>query len=190
LKPQHGVAGLVPGHADAARRDRERRPHERRGHLLAGLYDAKLDHQPVLAITGLPYHDLLSTYTQQDVELDRVFMDVARYDARVMAPTHVESVADLACRTALAYRSVAHLSFPVDLQSAPAERKGSKRNVPGHTSHVMARSARLPDSTDLQRAADLLNAGQRVAILAGAGALDATDGGSSWRSAGHAPIIR
>src|SRR3989449_7501973 len=84
-------------------------------HLLNGLYDAKLDHQPVLALTGLPYHDLIGTHTQQDVELDRVFMDVAAYSARIMGPTHVESVAHLACRTALLYRRVAHSSFPVDL---------------------------------------------------------------------------
>src|SRR5881392_2613168 len=58
-------------------------------HLLNGLYDAKLDGQPVLAITGLQYHDLIHTYTQQDVALDRVFMDVSKYSARVMGPDHV-----------------------------------------------------------------------------------------------------
>jgi pyruvate dehydrogenase (quinone)/pyruvate oxidase len=107
-----------------------------------------------------------------------------------MAPTHVESVADLACRTALAYRSVAHLSFPVDFQSQAAGRKGSKRNVPGHTSDVMARSARLPDGTDLQRAADILNSGQRVAILAGAGALGATDELEETADRLAAPVIK
>src|SRR5580765_4250198 len=85
-------------------------------HLLNGLYDAKLDGQPVLAITGMPFHDLIGTYTQQDVELDKVFMDVAKYNARVMGPTHVENIAHLACRTALLYRGVSHISFPVDLQ--------------------------------------------------------------------------
>src|SRR5471030_1954697 len=73
-------------------------------HLLNGLYDAKLDGASVLAITGLQFHDLLETHTQQDVELDKIFMDVAVYNARVMGPTHVENVADLACSTALAYR--------------------------------------------------------------------------------------
>src|SRR5712692_10555242 len=58
-------------------------------HLLNGLYDAKLDGAPVLAITGLPYHDLNDTFTQQDVPLDRLFMDVAAYNTRVMGPTHV-----------------------------------------------------------------------------------------------------
>src|SRR5215813_937253 len=83
-------------------------------HLLNGLYDAKLDEQPVLALTGMPFHDLTHTLQQQDVELDKLFMDVAVYNARVMGPAHVESVADLACRTALSYRGVSHITFPVD----------------------------------------------------------------------------
>jgi pyruvate dehydrogenase (quinone)/pyruvate oxidase len=145
-------------------------------HLLNGLYDAKLDQHPVLAITGMPYHDLIATHTQQDVETDRVFADVAKYSARIMGPTHVENVVDLACRTAFAYRGVAHIGFPVDFQEQPAKaRLASKRNVPGHTSDAGARSAHLPDDRELRRAADVLNAGQRVAILAGQGALHATD---------------
>src|SRR6201990_3173755 len=70
-------------------------------HLLNGLYDAKLDGQPVLAITGHHFHDLIDTHAQQDVDLDRVFMDVAIYNTRVMGPEHVENVAHLACRTAI-----------------------------------------------------------------------------------------
>src|SRR5712672_2999640 len=85
-------------------------------HLLNGLYDAKLDGQPVLAITGLQFHDLIGTYTQQDVALDRLFMDVAVFNERIMGPAHVEGILDLAVRTAVAYRGVSHISFPVDLQ--------------------------------------------------------------------------
>src|SRR6266404_8229492 len=107
-------------------------------HLLNGLYDAKLDGQPVLAITGLQYHDLVHTYTQQDVELDKVFMDVAVYNTRVMGPNHVENVADLACRTALAYRGVSHITIPVDVQEFEVDRRRSLRNVPHHTSDVCA----------------------------------------------------
>src|SRR5438477_1165600 len=88
-------------------------------HLLNGLYDAKLDGQPVLAITGLQYHDLLHTHTQQDVELDKLFMDVCVYNTRVMGAAHVQNVVELACRTALAYRGVAHVTIPVDLQDQP-----------------------------------------------------------------------
>src|SRR3954466_1190136 len=76
-------------------------------HLLNGLYDAKLDGQPVLAITGMAFHDLIDTHTQQDVDLDRVFADVAVYNARVMGCAHVRNVTDLACRTALNFRGVA-----------------------------------------------------------------------------------
>src|SRR5512143_3331322 len=73
-------------------------------HLLNGLYDAKLDGQPVLALTGLAFHDLIGTLQQQDVELDTLFADVAIFNERVMGPAHVENVTELACRTALAYR--------------------------------------------------------------------------------------
>ena len=69
-----------------------------------GFCDAKLDRQPVLAITALQIHDPLHTFTQQDVELDKLYMDVAVYNARVMGPNHVENIVELACRTAIAYR--------------------------------------------------------------------------------------
>src|SRR4051794_9013059 len=99
-------------------------------HLLNGLYDAKLDGQPVLAITGHHFHDLIDTHAQQDVDLDRVFMDVALYTTRVMGPEHVENVTHLACRTALTRRGVAHINFPVDLQSKECTKKArSERNV-------------------------------------------------------------
>jgi pyruvate dehydrogenase (quinone)/pyruvate oxidase len=145
-------------------------------HLLNGLYDAKLDGQPVLAITGHHFHDLIDTHQQQDVDLDRVFMDVSVYNARIMGPAHVQNVADLACRTALNYRGVAHINFPVDTQSMAAKRdEASKRNIPDHTSDVFTRRAALPADEDLRRAAEVLNSGKKIAILAGRGALDATD---------------
>jgi len=159
-------------------------------HLLNGLYDAKLDGQPVLAITGLPYHDLIGTHTQQDVELDRLFMDVCKYNARVMGPSHVENVVDLACRTALTYHGVAHVTIPVDVQEMKADKLRSKRNVPHHTSDVAARSARLPADEDLRRAAELLNAGSKVAILAGRGALGAGDELERVADLLAAPIVK
>ena len=129
-------------------------------HLLNGLYDAKLDGQAVLAITGLPYHDLIGTRTQQDVELDKVFADVAEYSVRIMGPTHVENVAHLACRTALLRRGVSHIAFPVDLQEREIKGERSKRNIAGHTSDVWSQSARLPHEGDLAQAADILNEGK------------------------------
>ena len=160
-------------------------------HLLNGLYDAKLDGQPVLAITGLQFHDLLHTWTQQDVELDKLFMDVSVYNTRVMGPQHTENVVELACRTALAYRGVAHVTMPVDTQSAPVSRdRRSKRNVPNHVPNMMMRSAEMPSDEQFARAIEILNAGKKTAILAGRGA----------RGAGHeleavaerlaAPIIK
>jgi pyruvate dehydrogenase (quinone) len=143
-------------------------------HLLNGLYDAKLDGAPVIAITGLQFHDLLHTHTQQDVELDKLFMDVAVYNARIMGPAHVRNVTELACRTALAYRGVAHVTMPVDMQSMPCDAdERSARNRPDHVSTVMAESAHVPSDDQLQRAAEILNAGKKVCILAGRGALGA-----------------
>ena len=158
-------------------------------HLLNGLYDAKMDGQPVLAITGHHYHDLIDTHAQQDVDLDRVYMDVAVYNTRVMGPTHIEQVTNLACRTALSYRGVAHLNFPVDFQEQEGGER-SKRALPGHTSAVLASRAGLPKEQDLQRAAAVLNAGKKVAILAGRGALHASDALEQVAERLGAPIIK
>lgn len=160
-------------------------------HLLNGLYDAKLDGQPVLAITGLQYHDLIHTWTQQDVELDKIFEDVSVYNARIMGPMHVENVTDLACRTALSYKGVSHITMPVDMQTMEAKQKEhSMRNIPGHTSDVYARPARLPEISDLRHAADTLNVGKKIAILAGRGALDATDALIQVADILGAPIVK
>ena len=145
-------------------------------HLLNGLYDAKGDGQPVLAITGMHYHDLLSTHAQQDVEMDKVFQDVCVFNARVMGPAHVENVTDLACRSAVTRHGVAHLTFPVDLQEEEMPGSGSKHNVLHHTSDVFAWSAGVPEEHQLRRAADVLNNASRPAILVGRGALGAGDG--------------
>ncbi|HVW39598.1 MAG TPA: thiamine pyrophosphate-dependent enzyme [Pirellulales bacterium] len=158
-------------------------------HLLNGLYDAKLDAQPVLAITGHHFHDLIDTHAQQDVDLDRLFMDVAVYTTRVMGPEHVANVADLACRKALAARGVAHLNFPVDFQSMTAKER-SERNIAQHTSHVMANKAGLPCQDDLTRAAEILNRGKRIAIMAGRGAIGATDELERIAELLAAPIIK
>src|SRR5467141_2648024 len=160
-------------------------------HLLNGLYDAKLDGQPVLAITGLQYHDLVHTYTQQDVELDKVFMDVAVYNTRVMGPNHVENVAHLACRTALSRRTVAHITIPVDTQEHEVDQKTlSKRNVPHHISDVRAKGVVKPPDSELERAAYILNSGKRIATLVGRGALGATDELEVLAETLGAPIIK
>ena len=145
-------------------------------HLLNGLYDAKLDGAPVLAITGLQYHDLIGTRTQQDVALDKLFIDVCVFNERIMGPTHVENIMELACRTALAYRSVSHVTMPVDFQEQEVKKsQRSMRNIGHHTSSVPTHGFKIPAQQELERAADSLNKGKKVLILAGRGALDATD---------------
>ncbi|MCU1338153.1 MAG: pyruvate oxidase [Bryobacterales bacterium] len=162
-------------------------------HLLNGLYDAKMDGQPVLAITGMQFHDVTDTYSQQDVELDKLFENVSVYSARCMGPAHIENIANLACRTALAYGGVSHVCVPVDFQEqeVPEKTNGrrSERNVPGHTSPIRGH-ARLPAEQDLRKAADVLNQGKRIAILAGRGALNATEELEEIAERLGAPIVK
>jgi pyruvate dehydrogenase (quinone) len=158
-------------------------------HLLNGLYDAKLDGQPVLAITGHHYHDLIGTHAQQDVDLDRVFQDACVYSTRIMGASHVEQVTNLACRTALSRRGVAHLNFPVDLQEQSSDDR-SPRAREGHTSDVFTPDAGLPDVEPLRQAAAVLNAGRKVVILAGRGALGAAEELEAAAEALGAPIVK
>jgi pyruvate dehydrogenase (quinone)/pyruvate oxidase len=144
-------------------------------HLLNGIYDAKLDGQPVLAITGAQHHDLLTTLTQQDIELDKLFMDATVYSSRIMGPAHTEEVVEMACRSALAYRQPTHVMIPVDIQSMPVDKAHrSERNVPHHVSNLMARGGQMPDREMLQQAADILNYAKKPFILAGRGAIGAS----------------
>ncbi|MEA5503891.1 thiamine pyrophosphate-dependent enzyme [Halotia wernerae UHCC 0503] len=159
-------------------------------HLINGLYDAKMDGQSVLAITGQHFHDLIDTHSQQDVDLDKVFMDVAVYNTRVMGPDHIETVADLACRAAISKRGVAHITFPIDFQTEKVTRKHSMHNVLHHTSDVRASSAQLPSEHDLLRAVEVLNAGKKIVIFAGRGALKATDELEQLAQKLGAPIIK
>jgi pyruvate dehydrogenase (quinone)/pyruvate oxidase len=159
-------------------------------HLLNGLYDAKMDHAPVLAITGLQHSDLIGTFTQQDVALDKLFIDVTEYNERVMNGAHMESVADLAIRTAIETRGVSHITIPVDVQVQSIKKDRSPRNPPHHTSATPAFSENLPCPVDLEHAADILNRGKRIAILAGQGALHATDELEKVAGILGAPIVK
>jgi pyruvate dehydrogenase (quinone) len=140
-------------------------------HLLNGLYDAKIDGAPVLAITGMTYHDLIGTRYLQDINQDYLYQDVALYNQRLMGPTHVENVVELACRAALSNRGVAHVAIPIDMQVMAAdEGHRFKRNVKGHTGSSYQPPRRLPEEPLLQEAARLLAGHSKVAILAGSGA--------------------
>lgn len=158
-------------------------------HLLNGLYDAKLDGQPVLAITGMQFHDLINTHTQQDVELDKLYEDVAVYNCRVMGPAHMRNVMDLACRTALTRKGVAHVTIPVDIQSMEHDER-SDRNVPKHTSHVYSAKPAQPAEAAIEKSIEILKAGKKIAILAGRGALNATDELERIAELLGAPIIK
>src|SRR3954463_8321411 len=143
-------------------------------HLLNGLYDAKLDGQPVLAITGAQFHDLVGTHTQQDVALDKLFQDVALYNERIMGAAHAQNVTELACRVALARKGVSHITISTDLQDQEVKADlRSKRNKPDHVSEEFVIGARRPTSAEIEEAARILMAGKKVAILAGRGALKA-----------------
>jgi pyruvate dehydrogenase (quinone) len=160
-------------------------------HLLTGLYDAKLDQAPVLAITGMQYHDLIETFTQQDVNLVRVFEDVSVFNAQVSGPEHMENVASLACRSALAARGVAHLSIASDTQEKSLEEsKRSKRNRPSHVPNKWFEGVKEPAQDQVERAAEILNKAGKVVILAGRGALGAADDLVQTAELLGAPIVK
>jgi pyruvate dehydrogenase (quinone) len=160
-------------------------------HLLNGLYDAKCDGHPVLAITGHTFHDLINTHYQQDVDLDKLFMDVSVYNERIMGPAHVKNVVDAAIRTAMSRRGVAHITIPKDIQEWPASDKDrSAANIANHSEDKFARSYPTPGHATLGRAAAVLNDGKRVVILAGAGALGAGDEVLQVAELLAAPVIK
>jgi pyruvate dehydrogenase (quinone)/pyruvate oxidase len=160
-------------------------------HLLNGLYDAKLDGAPVLAITGQTYHDLIGTQYQQEVDLLSLFKDVAVYNQMVLGAGHVRSLVDAGCRAALSHRGVAHITIPVDLQEQKVgEDEKSAKNVEGHTSSVWRPPIVVPCSDDVRAAADVLNAGKKTVILAGQGALGATSELEQLADLMAAPIVK
>jgi pyruvate dehydrogenase (quinone)/pyruvate oxidase len=160
-------------------------------HLLNGLYDAKMDGAPVIAITGQTYHDLIGTHYQQEVDLISLYKDVSVYDQQVTGAAQVQSLVDSACRSALALRGVAHISFPVDLQDQPVgDDQTSEKNVPGHTSDVWRPPIVVPCERDLRAAAEVLNAGKKTVILAGQGALGAVDELEQLADRMGAPIVK
>jgi pyruvate dehydrogenase (quinone) len=160
-------------------------------HLLNGLYDAKCDGQPVLAITGHTFHDLIGTHYQQDVDLDKLFIDVAAFNQRIMGPAHVHNVVDEAIKTSLARRTVTHITIPKDIQewdAGDAHRSGG--NVGKHSADLFAAAHAMPPHDALQRAADVINDGSKVAILAGRGCLGARDEVLELAEKVGAPIIK
>ena len=133
-------------------------------HLLNGLYDAKLDHVPVLALTGMQESQMLGTGYQQEVALDRLYMDVAEFNQMIYVPVQVPTLVDLAVRHALARRSVSRLTMPTDIQIAPAGENPYEAPAPAvvkPTAAVYIEPPGVPREADLTRAAEVLNSVQR-----------------------------
>src|SRR5262245_49372668 len=145
-------------------------------HLLNGLYDAKLDHQPVVAIVGQAARAALGGAYQQEVDLSSLFKDVASaYVQMATTPEQVRHLIDRALRIALVERTVTCVILPHDVQELPAVETPPHEHGTVHSGIGVSRPSVVPQPADLQRASDILNAGSRVAILVGAGALGAAD---------------
>ncbi|RQW78335.1 MAG: thiamine pyrophosphate-requiring protein [Geobacter sp.] len=143
-------------------------------HLLNGLYDAKLDHQPVVAIVGQQALSALGGDYQQEVDLVSLFKDVAsHYVQMASSPAQIRQLVDRAIRIALAERTVTCIILPSDVQEMDAVPSPERKHGSIYTGIGFTRPEILPKKDDLRRAADVLNAGKRVAILVGAGALGA-----------------
>src|SRR5438094_2389104 len=145
-------------------------------HLLNGLYDAKMDHQPVVAIVGQQSRAAIGGEYQQEVDLVSLFKDVANeYVAMASSPAAVRHLVDRAIRIAQARRTVTCIIFPNELQEMPAVTEPPMKHGTVHSGIGYSAPRVIPKDIDLRRAADVLNAGSKIAMLVGAGALQATD---------------
>ena len=162
-------------------------------HLLNGLYDAKLDHVPVLAITGMQETQMLGTGYQQEVDTTKLYMDVAEYNEMIVVPAQLPTLVDIAVRHALTRRGVAHLTIPNDVQVAEAGVAPYPGTGPGEmkpTAAIYLAPSGLPRPDDVRSAADVLNAGTKTVVLVGAGALHARDEVIAVADALGAPIVK
>ncbi len=145
-------------------------------HLLNGLYDAKMDHQPVVAIVGQQARSALGGDYQQEVDLANLFKDVAHEFVHVLSsPLQARHMVDRALRIAMEQRCVTCIIVPNDVQDLPAVAQPPREHGTVHTGIGYTAHSNLPDPFSLQQAADVLNSGERVAILIGAGALGASE---------------
>lgn len=158
-------------------------------HLLNGLYDAKADNTPVIAITGSTYSDLMNSSYQQDVNLLQLYSDVTVYNDMINVPEQAEMAVDIACRTALAQRGVSHLTIPIDVQEKKLNGKYSRHNVGYHTSDIYSAET-IPSRSLIEKAAQILNTGNRVVILVGQGALGAGEEVIAVAEKLGAPIVK
>ncbi|WP_030405937.1 thiamine pyrophosphate-requiring protein [Streptomyces albus] len=142
-------------------------------HLLNGLYDAKLDHQPVVALVGQQKRLAQGTHYQQEVALEQLFADVSEFCQIVMHPGQMRHVIDRAFKTALTTRGVATIIVPEDIQESDAQPSPPTTHGSVYSSVGWSRPRVLPNKDELRKAADILNEGNKVAILIGQGAANA-----------------
>jgi pyruvate dehydrogenase (quinone) len=160
--------------------------------LLGGLYDAKLDHQPVLAITESQEIRLLGTSFKQELALETAFDDVADYNVRVNVPVQIPAVVDIGIGHALARGTVSHITFPPGLEEAAAETSPWMLMPTGTppTAPLFTAGPGVPPEADLRRAAEVLNQGARVALLVGAGGLEAREELLAVADAVAGPVVK
>jgi pyruvate dehydrogenase (quinone) len=145
-------------------------------HLLNGLYDAKMDHQPVVAIVGQQPRTALGGSYYQEVDLTNLFKDVAsEYVHMASDPAQIRHLIDRACRIALSERTVTALIIPNDVQELSAVSRPPRKHARLRSSTDFTRPKVVPEAEDLERAAEVLNSGERVAMLVGQGALRASE---------------
>ena len=158
-------------------------------HLLNGLYDAKADNVPVVAITGSTFSDIMNSDFLQDIKLLQLFSDVASYNTMINVPEQAEMAVDFACRTALSRKGVSHINIPIDVQEKKLKGNYSRHKIPGHTSDIFDSFA-LPDKRLIEKAANALNKGNKIVMLVGQGALHASQEVISVAEKLNAPIIK
>ena len=160
-------------------------------HLMNGLYDAAFDGAPVVALTGLTFHDLRGVRYQQSVDTVKLMEPLTIYNEEVTGPEHAILIANRACRAALSDRGVAHLAIGKDVQSMKLSAdKRSMRNPGARSSSSWSPPLSAPPSDQLRTAAAILNAGSRVAVLAGQGALSAREEVTQLADVLGAPVAK
>jgi pyruvate dehydrogenase (quinone)/pyruvate oxidase len=160
-------------------------------HLMNGLYDARIDQSPVIAITGMTYHDVIGTHYLQDINHDFALNDACVYSQRIMGEAHVLPVVDMAVRSAIGARGPATIAFPIDIQSGEAVTGDrSIKNIEGHSAVAALDSRRLPPRERVEQAAGLLSGASKPVIFIGAGARGAGDEVERVAEKLGAPIVK
>lgn len=159
-------------------------------HLLNGLYDAKLDQAPVLAVTGQTYSDLQGSNFQQEINMCLLYEDVTCYNQQVINPNNMHMLVNEACRHALNHRGVAHINVPVDYQIAEVTHKHTDFKQPGSTNNVWEAPVTIPNQKLLARAAEILNQCSKPVILVGQGARHASNEIIELADKLGAPIVK